>query len=106
MAKNIGDVFDAVVGDRFAAEIDVFNENLADLPEVAAIDEVKQAQLDAGIQTIQRLEGAASEAFHTFLKTHPRPWQGLSPVITDDGTILWLCDHHRKEFEAPLIAGI
>jgi hypothetical protein len=105
-ARVLDVVFDPTDVDRFAQEIAVFNEILADLPEIATIDAVKDAQLDAGIQTIQQPEGAASEALHTFLQTYPRPWQGLSQVTADNGTILWLCDHHRKEFEAPLIAGI
>ena len=35
MVKDIGDIFDQVNKDRFAAEIDVFNEILAGLPEIS-----------------------------------------------------------------------
>ncbi len=30
----------------------------------------------------------------------------LSEVIAEDGTRLWLCDQHRKEFESRPIVGI
>jgi len=50
--------------ERFAPEIDVFNEILAHLPEIKAIDALSNAQLDAKEQTMQRLEGSALEAFH------------------------------------------
>jgi internalin A len=106
LGKAVNEVFKQVDIERFAPEIDVFNEILSDLPEIDAIDDLSNAQLDAKMLTMQRLEGSALEALHTFLKGHPRPWQGLSQVITDDDTMLWLCEHHRNEFEAHLIAGI
>lgn len=106
LGKAVNEVFKQVDIERFAPEIEVFNEILGDLPAIDAIDDLSNAQLDAKVQTMQRLEGSALEALHTFLKGHPRPWQGLSQIITDDGTMLWLCEHHRKEFEAHLIAGI
>src|SRR5947207_541519 len=45
---------------------------------VEAIDALSNARLDAKGRAMQQLEGAALEAFHTLLKGHPRPWQGLS----------------------------
>lgn len=106
LGKAVNEVFKQVDIERFAPEIDVFHEILADLPEIRVIDALDNAQLDAKVQTMQRVEGVALEALHTFLQGQPRPWQGLSQIITDDGTILWLCEQHRKEFEANLITAI
>jgi hypothetical protein len=101
LGKTINEGFKLVDIERFAPEIEVLNEILGDLPEISTIDALSESQIDEKkVQVIQHLEGAALEALHTFLQGHPRPWQGLSQVITDDGTILWLCEHHRKEFES------
>ncbi|MEO7018711.1 MAG: hypothetical protein ABI234_00985, partial [Ktedonobacteraceae bacterium] len=105
LGKGVNEAFKLVDIERFAPEIDVFNEILSDLPEIDALDALSNAQLDAQVQTMQRLEGAALEALHTFLQGYPRPWQGLSRVI-DNGSIWWLCEHHRREFEAQLITTI
>jgi hypothetical protein len=99
LGKAVGEVFQQVDIERFAPEIDVFNEILADLPEIDMVDALDNAHLGAHVQVIQRLEGAALEALHTFLQGHPRPWQGLSQVIADDSTIWWVCEQHRRELE-------
>jgi internalin A len=99
LGKAVGEVFQQVDIERFAPEIDVFNEILGDLPEIDVVDALTSAQLDAKAQAMQRLEGAALEALHTFLQGHPRPWQGLSQVIADDGTIWWVCERHRRVLE-------
>ncbi len=100
LGKAANEALKLVDIERFAPEIEVFNEILDDLLEVEASDDLKDARLGMQAQTLQRLEGAPLEALHTFLKGHPQPWQGLTQVIADDGTLLWVCDYHRKEFEA------
>jgi internalin A len=101
--KALNEGFKLVDIERFAPQIEVFQEVLAGLPEIEASDDLKDARLGAPGQTLQRLEGAPLEALHTFLKGHPPPWQGLTQVPAEDGTLWWVCDHHRQVFEAPLI---
>lgn len=103
LGKAINEGWKLMDIERFVPEIEVFQEILTDLPEIEASDDLSQAHLGAQAQTLQRLEGGALEALHTFLNGHPRPWQGLTQVIADDGTLLWVCDQHRKEFEPGLI---
>jgi internalin A len=107
LGKTINEGFKLVDIEHFAPEIDVFNEILGDLPEISVIDALSNAQLDGKVQTMQQLEGSARRVLFHFLDTTDQAhrWQGLShPVITDDRTILWLCEQHRKEFEArPLV---
>jgi internalin A len=105
LGQALNEGFKLVDIEPFAPDIDVFKEILADLPEIKDIEAMSDVHLDAQMQTMQRLEGAALEALHTFLQGYPRPWQGLSQVIAKDNTILWLCEPHRKEYEAPLIKG-
>jgi hypothetical protein len=108
LGKAVNEIFKQVDIERLAPEIDVFKEILADLPEIKIIDALSNAQLDAKVQTQQRLEGAALRVLFHFLDSADpaHHWQGLSQIITDDGTILWLCEQHRKAFEVNLLTGI
>ena len=106
IAKTVNEGLKLADINPFSTEIDVFNEVLTDLPAIETIDALDNAQLDAKGPAMQHLEGAPLEALHTFLKGHPRPWQGLGQVIADDGTIWWVCERHRKEFEASLISAV
>lgn len=99
LGKAINEAWKLVDMERFIPAITVMQEILADLPEIGGNDDLKEVRLDAQGQTLQRLEGTALEALHTFLNGHPRPWQGLTQVIADDGTLLWVCDYHRKVLE-------
>jgi internalin A len=101
MSKALGEVFDKVDVDRFASDIDLLNEVLTDLPAIREIETIEEVGPNAQTLRQQRLEGAAFQALYSFLNKQKRPWQGLSQVLTPDGTILWLCDHHRKEYEFP-----
>ena len=103
LGKAVNEGFKLVDVERFAPQIEIFNEILDDLPEIEASDALKEAGLDGRAPTLQRLEGAALEALHTLLSAHQKPWQGLTPVIAADGSLWWVCDRHRKEFVADLI---
>jgi hypothetical protein len=108
LGKTINEGFKLVDITRFSPEIDVINEVLGDLPEIKIIDALSNAQLDGQVQTMQQLDGAALRVLAHFLDTADpaHQWHGLSPIITDDGTILWLCEHHRKALEVHPIAEI
>jgi len=107
LGQSVNKAFNLVDIERFVPDIDVFNEILSDLPEINAIDTLSNAQLDGKVQTVQHLDGAAQRVLFHFLDTADpaHRWHGLSQV-TENGTIWWLCEHHRQEFEARLITGI
>jgi internalin A len=96
LGKAINEGFNLVDIKRFIPEIDFLKEILGALPEISVVDAQSNAQLDTKVQTTQQVEGPARRALFHFLDTSDpaHRWQGLSPVITDDGTILWLCKHH------------
>jgi len=52
---------------------------------------------DLSNRQIQRVSGSA---LHEFLKEKDkdRTWGHLSRVKTPEGDVLWLCEHHKKEF--------
>ena len=51
-------------------------------------------------EQIQRVSGSALRALHEFLKEKDKQqvWGHLSRVKTPEGDILWLYEHHKKEF--------
>ncbi len=102
MGKVLGQIFDQARMMPFAPELDTLEEILDDLSDIQIIDEVQKMQGDFRVPIKQQ---AALRTLYHFLDEvdHTHWWQGLSQVVTPDGTILWLCEEHRQEFEAPLV---
>jgi len=99
LGKAVGEVFEHVDTERLANQIDLFNEILIDLPALDAMDAVSETGGDGQIAVEQRLEGAALRVLFHFLDTADpaHRWHGLDKVKTRDGTILWLCEQHKRE---------
>ena len=75
-----------------------------DLPGIDSLDALSEVGGNGHLSVEQHLEGAALRVLFHFLDTSDpaHHWHGLDKVKTPDGTILWVCQQHRKEFEAPL----
>jgi len=99
LGKAVGEVFDQVDTERLAHQIDLFNEILTDLPGIDAVDAVSETGGNGHLSVEQRLEGAALRVLFYFLDTADpaHHWHGLVKVPTPDGTILWVCEQHKRE---------
>ena len=97
LGKAVGEVFDQVDTERLANQIELFNEILTDLPGIDTVDAVGEKGGNFSVE--QRLEGAALRVLFHFLDTADpaHHWHGLDKVPTPDGTILWLCEQHKRE---------
>lgn len=97
LGKAVGEVFDQVDVERFANQIDLFNEILDDLPAFEAIETVSEVNGGATPPSGQHLEGAALRALAHFLEVADpaRRWHGLQRVVMADRTILWVCEQHK-----------
>lgn len=102
LGKAVGEVFDQMDTERLANQIELFNEILTDLPSIDTVDAV--SEMGGNLSVEQRLEGAALRVLFHFLDiTDPaHHWHGLDKVLTPDGTILWVCEQHKREFVSPL----
>lgn len=96
LGKAVGAVFDQADVDRFANQIDLFNEILNDLPAIEALESVSQVNDGATSPSGQHVEGAALRALAAFLETADpaHHWHGLQRVVTEDRRILWVCPQH------------
>ena len=102
IGETINEGFKLVDIGRFQTTIEIFKEGLdaLDPSKIAPIDTLNNAQLDPKkVQTRHQAEGVKLEALQSLLKNYDPPWQGLSQFFTDDGTVLWLCEAHRKNFD-------
>ncbi len=104
LGKAINEGWKLVDIEHLTPAIEVFQEILADLPEFEEENTLEQAHLEPRGPQVQHLEGAAREALQTVLAQFPRPWQGLSPLLLEDRSLVWVCDQHRQLLETPMIA--
>lgn len=98
LGKAVGEVFDQVDVERFANQIDLFNEILDDLPAFEAIETVSEVNGGTSSPSGQHLEGAALRALAHFLEVADpaRRWHGLQRVVmVEDRTMLWVCEQHK-----------
>lgn len=108
LGKAVGEVFDQVDTERLASQIDLFNEILTDLPDFDAMDTVSEiGSMKGSFAVEQHLEGAALRALLHFLDAADpsHHWHGLDKVLTPDGTILWVCEQHKREYISLLPSG-
>jgi internalin A len=98
LGKAVGEVFDQVDTERLANQIDLFYEILTDLPDLDALDSASETGGNLSVE--QHLEGAALRVLFHFLDTadSAHHWHGLDKVLTPNGTILWVCERHKREF--------
>ncbi|MEO0885761.1 MAG: GTPase, partial [Cyanobacteria bacterium J06648_10] len=74
------------------------------LPSISYTDEdrdfIDSRSSQAPNRQTQRVSGSALRALHEFLKEKDKQktWGHLSRVKTPEGDILWLCEHHKREF--------
>ncbi|MEL6160447.1 MAG: COR domain-containing protein [Cyanobacteria bacterium J06627_32] len=87
------------------------NDLVKSLPEISPTDDTKGfIDRDGQNRQAQRASGSNLRALHEFLKEKDkeRNWGNLSRVKTPEGDVLWLCEHHKKEFypDSSRIQGI
>ena len=54
---------------------------------------------------VQKMSGPALRQIELFLEEHDpaKVYGGLERTVTNDGTVLWLCRQHLKEYRANVI---
>ncbi len=79
--------------------LSIFEKVLKNLPEFEATRTVNR--LSASRFDSFSPEGPALRALYRFLKeTDPdQTWCGLHKTITNDGSVLWLCEEHQQFYE-------
>jgi internalin A len=101
LGKVIGVVIDEVDVKQMQSYLDMMEQIINDLPELADLDSMKH--LDKQLYSGQDSEvvGPALRGLYSFLKeVDPiQNWEGLHKTLTPDGNILWLCGNHHKQFE-------
>jgi internalin A len=106
LGKAIGAVYDATEIDQIRTQIELMQAISDILPGVSKLDEMSSVVTLLNLSDEQQAMGPALRALYSFLsKADPgQIWGGLHKTLTPDGNILWLCDTHRKQYEArPLI---
>ena len=99
----IGSVYDGQAMKNIEAGTKLLEEITDQLPsELFKTASLERARMEAAIGAdSNRIEGAALRALYNYLKEADpaQYWGGLSRVLTLDGNILWVCDHHKKEYD-------
>ena len=85
-------------------DLTLTNNIVKTLPSISYTDDdrnfIDSRSSQARKRQTQRVSGSALRALHEFLKEKDKQktWGHLSRVKTPEGDILWLCEHHKREF--------
>src|SRR5262249_33284044 len=101
LGKTIGALYDEIDVNHMQNHIDLMEQIIQSIPEVAALDRLNSAATQRHADHEQKVIGTAFRTVHSLLvKADPaREWGGLHKTVTPDGNILWLCETHRKQYE-------
>jgi hypothetical protein len=101
LGHALGAVIDAGEIRDVNAQISLFETIVKDVAEMDLPGGRAGIDRSATVER-EQVTGPALRALHAFLdKADPsHRWSGLEKVITPEGNILWLCEKHRKDYEA------
>lgn len=106
LGKAIGAVYDEASVKERETQIGLMEEITKALPEPTQLDLIREPLQEQNFADDQIAIGPALRALYKFLDSADpgHIWGGLARAITPDGNILWLCEAHRKRYEAkPLV---
>lgn len=102
VGKAPGDLYDTTGVGQIQKQVALMEEVSSHIPQIGKFSTLSEAVPDPHMPHDQQATGEALRTLHQFLiHVDPsRSWGGPSSVVTQDGSILWLCKEHRQEFEA------
>ncbi|UCH89271.1 MAG: hypothetical protein JSV49_01090, partial [Thermoplasmata archaeon] len=88
-----------------------FEKNLDIMSEFAGVnlerkpsEDTDQVSSERRVAATQTVDFALRQLYFLLDELDPsHEWGGLSPVLTPEGTLLWLCPEHKKEYLVPTL---
>jgi hypothetical protein len=95
-------VYDATGVAQIQKQVALMEEMSNHIPQFGTFNTLSEAVPDPRMPHDQQATGGALRTLYQFLAhvDPSRKWGGLGSVVTQDGSILWLCEKHRQEFDA------
>jgi internalin A len=89
---------------EFKKDLDIMMQFANRLPEEGLSKDIDRMIKDMDYRPNMAVDSALRLLYYLLNELDPvHEWGGLSSVLTPDGTLLWLCPKHKKEYESPIL---
>jgi internalin A len=89
---------------EFEKDLDIMMQFANRLPKEGFSKDIDRMIKDMDSRPRMAVDSALRLLYSLLNKLDPvHEWGGLSHVLTPDGTLLWLCPEHKKEYESPIL---